>query len=244
MLGTALLVGGAFGVRHAFEADHVAAVATLVESEDRPASTGAAWGVGHSLPILALGALFLALDLRVPPTAATAFEGVVAVVLVALGLRAVAGREALGLSVLRHIHGSDDEHEHEHRHGGGHDHDHEHEHGGDHEGGHLHLTVAGREVGLTHSHADEESFAVGVVHGLAGSGGVVVALAAAAPTAADGAGFLLGFAAATVVAMGLAAWGWGRAVGRTGALRVVAGLASVAVGLLLFAEVIGVGVVL
>lgn len=76
MFGTALLVGGAFGVHHAFEADHVAAVATLVEAEDRPASTGAAWGVGHSLPILALGALFLALDLRVPSTVATGFEEV------------------------------------------------------------------------------------------------------------------------------------------------------------------------
>ncbi|MEF8840851.1 MAG: hypothetical protein V5A62_04405 [Haloarculaceae archaeon] len=236
MLGTALLVGGAFGVRHAFEADHVAAVATLVEEEDRPASTGAAWGLGHSLPVLALGALSLALDLRVPSTVATGFEAVVAVVLVALGLRAVAGRESLGLSLLRHIHGTDAEDDHEHRHADGHDHVHE--------DGHLHLTVAGREVGLTHSHANEESFAVGVVHGLAGSGGVVVALAAAAPTAADGAGFLLGFAAATVAAMGLAAWGWGRAVGRADTLRVVAGLASVAVGLLLFAEVVGVGVAL
>lgn len=81
---------------------------------------------------------------------------------------------------------------------------------------------------------------MGVVHGLAGSGGVVVALAAAAPTAADGAGFLLGFAGATVAAMGLAAWGWSRAVGRAGILGVVAGVASIAVGLLLFAEVAGV----
>lgn len=232
MLGTALLVGGAFGVRHAFEADHVAAVATLVEEEDRPASTGAAWGVGHSLPILLLGALFLALNLRVPSTVATAFEAVVAVVLVALGLRAIAGRESLGTSIVRHIHGNA---EHE---GDDHDGAHAHEHGH----GHLHLTVAGREIGLTHSHADEESFAVGVVHGLAGSGGVVVALAAAAPSVADGAGFLLGFAVATVLAMGLAAWGWGRAVGRADALRVVAGLASVGVGLLLFAEVLGGGV--
>ncbi len=258
MLETALLVGGAFGVRHAFEADHVAAVATLVEEQDRPASTGAAWGVGHSIPILLLGALFLALDLRVPPPVATAFEAVVAVVLVALGARAVAGREALGLSLLRHVHdggherdddqGHDDqghthayEGEHEHGHDDdGHEHAHEHTHAQ--EGGHLHLTVLGREVGLTHSHADDASFAVGVVHGLAGSGGVVVALAAAAPTVADGAGFLLGFAVATVVAMGLAAWGWGRAVGRTGTLRVVAGLASICVGLLLFAEVVGSGV--
>ena len=229
MLDTALLVGGAFGVRHAFEADHVAAVATLVEEEDRPASTGAAWGVGHSVPILLFGAGFLALDLRVPATVATGFEAVVAVVLVALGLRAVAGREALGTAVLRHVHGGET---------GTHEHDHPNAAGD--EGGHLHLAVGGRELGLTHSHADGASFAVGIVHGLAGSGGVVVALAAAAPTAADGAGFLVGFASATVIAMGLAAWGWSRAVGRADALRVVAGLASIGVGLLLFAEVAGV----
>jgi ABC-type nickel/cobalt efflux system permease component RcnA len=250
MLGTALLVGGAFGVRHAFEADHVAAVATLVEEGNRPASTGAAWGVGHSIPILLLGALFLALDLRVPTAVATAFEAVVAVVLVALGVRAVAGREALGLSLLRHVHGDGHAHGDEgNEHGHAHTHD-EHAHGDDehaHEHarapgeGHLHLTVLGREIGLTHSHADDASFAVGVVHGLAGSGGVVVALVAAAPTAADGAGFLLGFAVATVVAMGLAAWGWSRAVARAGTFRVLAGIASIGVGLLLFAEVVGLG---
>jgi hypothetical protein len=231
MLGTALLVGGAFGVRHAFEADHVAAVATLVEAEDRPASTGAAWGVGHSIPILLLGALFLALDLRVPATVAAGFEAVVAVVLVVLGIRAVAGREAFGLSVLRHV--NRDGHER----GGGDGQGDEHEHGDD----HRHLAVLGREVGLTHSHANGASFAVGVLHGLAGSGGVVVALVAAAPTAADGAGFLLGFAVATVLAMGLAAWGWSRAVGRAGTFRVLAGIASIGVGLLLFAEVVGLG---
>jgi hypothetical protein len=215
MVATALLVGGAFGVRHAFEADHVAAVATLVEDRDRPGATGAAWGVGHSVPILLLGAVFLALDLRVPPAVATAFEAAVAVVLVALGVRAIAGREALGTALLRHVHDG---------------------------GSHLHLSVLGREVGLAHSHADEESFAVGVVHGLAGSGGVVVALAAAAPTVAGGAAFLFGFAAASVLAMGVAAGTWGRAVGRVGVLRTVAGLASVAVGLLLFAELAGVAV--
>lgn len=217
-LGTGFLVGGAFGARHAFEADHVAAVATLVEDGDRPATTGAAWGVGHSLPILALGAVFLALDVHVPDALATAFEVLVAVILVALGVRVLAGREALGLALLRHVHGHD---------------------GDDAAGGHRHLAVAGTKVGLAHSHADEESLAVGVVHGLAGSGGVVVALAAAAPTVAGGTAFLAGFAVASVAAMGLAAWAWGRVVGLTGALRVVAGLASVAVGALLFAEIAG-----
>ncbi|PSP90586.1 high-affinity nickel-transporter protein [Halobacteriales archaeon QS_4_69_34] len=219
MIETALLLGGTVGVRHALEADHVAAVATLTDEATRPGSTGAAWGIGHSIPVLALSGVFLALGLRVPPAATTAVEAFVAVVLVVLGVRAIAGHEAIGTAILRHAHG-----------GGG-------EEAG---GGHLHLRLVGREVGVGHTHADEESFAVGVVHGLAGSGGVVVALAAAAPTAAGGAAFLLGFSLATVVAMGLVAWGWGRAVGRADALRTAAGVASVAVGTLLLAEIAGI----
>lgn len=218
MVGTALLVGSAFGIRHAFEADHVAAVATLVEDEAHPASTGAAWGVGHSMPILLLGAVFLALDLRIPSSVTTVFEVIVAVILVALGTRVIAGREAIGTAILRHIHGDDDTNA---------------------EGEHLHLAIGRKEIGLTHSHADEESFTVGIVHGLAGSGGIVIALAAAAPTIVDGAAFLVAFSSATVVTMGLAAGGWGRLIGRAGALRIAAGVASVGVGMLLFAEIAG-----
>lgn len=221
MFETALLVGGAFGAKHAFEADHVAAVATLVENEARPASTGAAWGIGHSVPILVLGALFLALDVRIPSGVATGFEALVAAVLVALGLRVIAGRDALGTALLRHVHDRG---------------------AGRGDGDHRHLEVGARRIGFAHSHADEESFAVGIVHGLAGSGGVVIALAAAAPTLADGAGFLAGFAVASVASMALASWGWGRAIGRADALRTVAGAASVVVGVLLFAEIAGVAV--
>lgn len=219
MFELAVLVGGAFGARHAFEADHVAAVATLVEDDARPASTGVAWGVGHSVPILLVGGLFLLLDLQIPAGVATAFEVLVAGILVALGVRVIAGREALGTSILRHIHDGD---------------------GSRTDAEHRHLYVGEREIGLTHTHTDEESFAVGIVHGLAGSGGVVVALAAAAPTVMGGAGFLLGFAVASVCAMALASWGWGHLVGQTERLRIVTGVGSVAVGLLLFAEIAGV----
>lgn len=215
-LGTGLVAGVLFGARHALEPDHVAAVASLVEDESRPGRTGAAWGTGHSLPILFLGGLFLALDLQIPPTIATAFELLVAVILICLGVRTLAGREAYGLAVLRHAHGSVDTAGGQHR----------------------HLTVAGRRIGLLHTHEDEESLAVGVIHGLAGSGGVVIALAAASQTTAGGTAFLLGFSLASVLAMGLAAWTWGQAIGQSRKLRLVAGGASVLVGLLLFAEIV------
>jgi hydrogenase/urease accessory protein HupE len=70
----------------------------------------------------------------------------------------------------------------------------------------------------------------------------VVALAAAAPTVARGVAFLLGFALASVVAMGVATWAWGRLLEYARELRIAAGLASVAVGVVLFAEVLGVAV--
>jgi len=227
MIGAALLAGGVFGAKHALEPDHVAAVATLVEDDDAPATTGLAWGVGHSAPILLLGAGFLALDLRIPDAVGAGVEAVVAVVLVALGLRVIAGREAIGTAVVRHVHRRRNDASDDHR---------------ETPREHRHLRLGAREIGLAHSHADEESFAVGIVHGLAGSGGVVVALAAAAPTAADGGAFLLGFAVATVTAMGVAAAGWGRAVGRTDRLRILAGVGSVALGALLLAEALGLAV--
>lgn len=79
----------------------------------------------------------------------------------------------------------------------------------------------------------------GSYHGLAGSGGVVVALAAASPTVASGAAFLIGFSVASIAAMGVASWVWGRAIGQARKLRVIAGVVSIAVGILLFMEIIG-----
>lgn len=209
MIGAALAAGGVFGAKHALEADHVAAVATLVDETDAPVTTGTAWGIGHSIPIVLLGVVFLAIGLEIPPSIATGFEVLVAVVLVALGVRAITDREPLGTALLSHVHGDSE---------------------------HRHVQLGWGAVGVTHSHADEESFAVGIVHGLAGSGGVVIGMTAAAPTASGGLAFLGGFAVATITAMAVVTAGWGRLVGHASALRVVAGVLSVGVGLVLLVE--------
>jgi hypothetical protein len=231
------LLGGAIGLRHALEADHLAAVATLVEDGDASALTGAAWGVGHSVPIVALGALFVGAGVRLPAVVATAFEVVVAAGLVGLGVWALAGGGSIGTSIARVVG----------RTGGGTD---ATESAGDGEPDHRHHTVAGRRVGLTHthprtasasdSHADEASFAVGVVHGVAGSGGVVAGLAATARTPVGSVGFLAGFAVVTVVTMALLSWGWRRVPVGTDRLRTLAGLVSLAVGVALLADLAGV----
>jgi high-affinity nickel-transport protein len=91
LLGCAL--GLLHGARHAFEPDHVAAVSTVV-AEQRSARASMrfalAWGAGHALTLLVVGGLLFALRREMPSRLGDAFELVVAVMLVALGARAVA----------------------------------------------------------------------------------------------------------------------------------------------------------
>jgi high-affinity nickel-transport protein len=93
---TAVALGFALGLRHAADPDHVAAIAALVARHAPAGSSpggarvaarvGAAWGVGHSLVILAVGGAFVALHIAVVPAWALAAEAVVAAILVALGV--------------------------------------------------------------------------------------------------------------------------------------------------------------
>ena len=208
--------GAALGVRHALETDHLAAVTTLVEGDRNrsPATVGASWGVGHAVPIVLLGLAFLALGLRLPAGLALAVEGVVALALVAFGLRmvlVVTGH----WSVRRHGHPPG--------------------------GLHRHLRLGPVSLGTGHGHLHRESALVGVLHGLAGSGALVVAMVAASPTAGGALAFLAGFTTLTVGTMTLVSLGWGRAIraGIGDPLRAVGGLLGIAVGLVLLSHVLG-----
>lgn len=86
---TPILLGLAFGIRHATDPDHVAAIAALVARHRRiglAARIGAAWGIGHSATILLVGGALVALRIAVEPRWALAAELVVAVILIALGI--------------------------------------------------------------------------------------------------------------------------------------------------------------
>jgi hypothetical protein len=91
------LLGLTQGVRHALEPDHLAAVSTVV-AEQRSARASVAyaacWGLGHALVLLALGGALFVLRRRLPPPVESSFELGVAVMLVALGIRAL--RRAFG----------------------------------------------------------------------------------------------------------------------------------------------------
>jgi nitrile hydratase accessory protein len=84
--------GSLLGVRHALEPDHLAAVATLMTGERSSAKAawlGACWGVGHTLTLLAAGAMLVMWRVEMPVFATEMFELAVILMLVSFGVRAI-----------------------------------------------------------------------------------------------------------------------------------------------------------
>ncbi|MFB6137238.1 MAG: high-affinity nickel-transporter protein [Halobacteriaceae archaeon] len=226
-LVAALVAGGAVGATHALESDHVAAVAGLLDGERSglaAGTVGASWGVGHTLPIAALGLAMVAAGVRLPPAVTAFFEAVVGLLLVAIG-----GRLLLSVRRDRERAAQSSSHDSPAAHG----------HGGR---LHRHLGLGDLDLGVAHSHLHGEAFAVGAVHGVAGSGALVVALVAEAPTAGAATAFLAAFGVCSVCTMAGVSLCWGRALdaGRRRALSAVAGAVGVAVGLRLLWATVGV----
>ena len=87
-----LLFGLVVGLRHAFEADHVAAVSAIATQRKTwtgSSLVGGLWGLGHALALFAAGAAVLLLQLRVPARAELTLELCVGLMLVGLGTHAV-----------------------------------------------------------------------------------------------------------------------------------------------------------
>ncbi|GAA0675127.1 high-affinity nickel-transporter protein [Natronoarchaeum mannanilyticum] len=199
----ALAAGAAIGVRHSFEPDHVAAVATLVddESDDHAGLVGTSWGIGHSIPIALVALAFLLAGRRLPDGVTTLFEVLAGAILVYLGARMLYRL----VDVTEHTH---DGHTH------------------------AHVGLGSLSLGATHSHRADESFLVGIVHGLAGSGAFVVVLVTTAPTLGTGLVLLAAFCVASIATMGALTLLWGRVLDTAARkyLQVGAALASLAVG--------------
>ncbi len=188
-LGTAFLLG----LVHAIEVDHMIAVTAFVST--RPAlraaaGFGARWGLGHSLAVLAAGGLLLATGLRWPAGYDAIGEGLVGVMLVAVGLWAMRRARKLHLHPPEehgdhlHLHahgGAESAHGHQHQH---HHHPHEHEH-------HHHPAPGARGITL-----------VGMLHGLAGTSAVVALVPVTLMDRTTvGLGYLVAFGAGTMLAM-------------------------------------------
>jgi nitrile hydratase accessory protein len=102
------VLGSLLGMQHAFEPDHLAAVATLMTGERSSAKAawlGAWWGLGHTLTLLAAGTALVVLRADMPAAATLAFELCVVLLLIGFGARALY-QAACGIIPRRtHSHG-------------------------------------------------------------------------------------------------------------------------------------------
>lgn len=95
-----MLLGLAFGLLHALDADHVAAIGGLAVSDRTTSPTGYAirWAIGHAAALAVIAAFVLGLGFIGMLTVSGYAEAVVAATLVAVGLHALrdAGRHWAG----------------------------------------------------------------------------------------------------------------------------------------------------
>lgn len=161
-----LLLGFLIGMRHALEADHVAAVATLTTrtaTVKQAVKLGSIWGIGHTLTLFLFGSIVLLTDLFIPETMAKWLEFGVGVMLVLLGLGVL--RRLIKERVHYHAHQHQNQQtkqEQRHFHA------------------HSHINKTNKKIKQTsheHQHHDSLSYRalfIGVLHGMAGSAALIL----------------------------------------------------------------------
>lgn len=184
-------LGLAIGMEHAFEPDHVAAVSTqvsksklkqknksaknlLFEMFTKSSLLGAVWGAGHTTTLVLIGLLVYAMAVTIQEQVFHGLEFVVGIMLVLLGVTTALNRKFFKFR-----------HSHPHRHADGTIHFHDHDH---------------NDSGHRHGH---KSYVIGLVHGLAGSGSLVVLTAATLDNVGMVLSFILIFGLGSVIGMAL-----------------------------------------
>lgn len=182
--GTILLLGLLLGMRHALDADHLAAVATLATRSRSVGQTmlqGVAWGAGHTLTLLLFGGTVLVLGLVLPERAALALELAVGIMLIALGAEVLYRLWRGRVHFHAHRHADGAAHFHAHAHPGESQHEpdrHEHSHG-----------------------FPLRALLVGMVHGMAGSAALILLSLEALRTPAWGLAYIALFGIGSIAGM-------------------------------------------
>lgn len=228
-IAVALATGFLWGLRHALDPDHLVAVSTIVSEHRsllRSSLVGTFWGLGHTASLAAVSIIIILLRPSISEQAMHWMEAPVAVMLIILGATALwkAARDK-GWKVHAHTHTHDhSEHSHVHVHSSQ-EHSHKHR-----------MLRLGRRP-----------FIVGVVHGLSGSAVVTLAALAMIPSVALGVIWLALFCLGTIGGMLLMSAAIGlpfivtakRFTAVNGVIRMLAGLFSIAFGLLIAWEIAG-----
>jgi len=194
-LGVILLISALLGLRHASDPDHLAAVTTLIASEEDPDKMrqagfmGLLWGAGHGTTLVLIGLPLVLFNRFLPEVVQQAAEALIGAIIVLLAVRLLL-RWRRGLF-----------HVHTHTHGGGEPHRHVHSHA--------------RQEALEHAHKRRTplgAYGVGLVHGIGGSGGLTLLLLSTISDKAQAAGALVLFAVGTAVSMALLSTAFGLAI--------------------------------
>jgi sulfite exporter TauE/SafE len=223
-LTSVLIFGGLLGMKHALEADHVAAVAALATRSRTVRDTvrqGVLWGTGHMLTLLVFGAVVLTMHAAVPERLAVLLELAVGVMLI-----------VLGIDVLMRLR-REKIHFHAHRHADGVLHVHAHSH--------AHDSAPHDPAHHVHAHPQPASLRalfVGMMHGMSGTAALILVSAGGtgsvaiglAEIAVFGAGAIVGMAALSVI-IALPLRFTGGVLARThNALQSAVGVATLAFG--------------
>jgi ABC-type nickel/cobalt efflux system permease component RcnA len=186
--GIVLLVSLLLGLRHASDPDHLAAVTTLIVSEEQRRITkatrmGLFWGLGHGTTLVVLGLPLVLLGQYLPERLQQSAEVAIGIIIVVLA----------GRLLVRWHRGVFHAHAHTHDDGAPHRHLHSHE-----------------ADGAAHEHSHDvtlrtplSAYGVGLVHGIGGSGGLTLLLLSTIPDPSEAVVALLVFAAGTAVSMTL-----------------------------------------
>lgn len=189
-LPVALLVAFLLGLRHASDPDHLVAVTSLVAAEGgdtrKAAGLGAWWGLGHAASLLALGIPLITFKAQLPAWLESGAEKGIGIVILALAARVIFKWARGDYRAGAHAHDDGHSRRRHLRRGGGHT--------------HRHVRVRSRGQALS----------IGLLHGLAGTGAVVLLLIAALPTQFEAGLALAVFAPMSVVSMAActAAFAW------------------------------------
>ena len=198
-LWVVLVISLLLGLRHASDPDHLAAVTTLIASEKdgsgvgKAGSMGFLWGLGHGTSLVVIGLPLVLLGRYLPEPVQQAAETLIGAIIVFLAVRLL----------VRWRHGYFHAHAHSHDGEPAHRHLHSHESDSSHE--HAHKVP---------SRTTLSSYAIGLVHGIGGSGGLTLLLLSTIPNAAQATGALLIFAAGTAVSMAFLSTAFGVAIAR------------------------------
>jgi nickel/cobalt transporter (NicO) family protein len=220
-------LGLAFGLKHATEVDHVVAVSAIVSEQRnllRASLVGGLWGAGHTVSLVAVGFVVLALRVAIPAWVADWLEFGVALMIIGLGASALA----------RALRGRADVHVHRHEHGGGGAHVHIHFHEGEadhHDAARPHEHPVTR-IGF-------KPLVVGMAHGLAGSAALTLLVLTQVESVALGLLYLTIFGAGSILGMLLMSSLVGlpfalssrKLTGINHGLQIAAGILSIAFGL-------------